>query len=451
MKIILPGFLILIVNFSFNICAQTISTYAGNGSSTFSGNGGPATAAELYYPEGVCVDDSGNVFVADNNNAVWKVSSSTGIIKIIAGTGIGGISPDGGLASVSQILQPLDVAVDDSGNVYFSENGANKIRMVKASTGILSTMAGNGTYGFYGDGGPATAAEIWYPFGLVVDSAQNIYFADEDNYRIRKITHSTGIITTIAGNGTVGYNNDGIQATAAYLNYPAGVALDKAGNVYIADYGNHRVREVSVSSGIISTFAGVGTPGLSGDGGLATAAELNYPAGVAFDNTGNLYIADEHNGEVREVNNLSGIITDVAGNGISGFSGDGGPATAAELEYDYGVAIDNNNNIFIADAQNNRVREVKGVITNAIKISNSDLVKMFPNPANDKVYISGLKKGTLLELYSITGQLIWSENNSANTSITEIPVNNFQDGIYFLRIQFPDGSILAKKIVVQKN
>lgn len=454
MKKTLLYFSFFVFSFSFYaLQAQNIYTYAGNGGITFSGDGGQATAAEIYYPEGVCVDDSGNVYIADGNNAIRKVHYSTGIITTVAGTGVGGITADGGQATASEILQPLDVAVDDSGNIYFSETGNNKIRMVRKKTGILTTIAGTGSYGYSGDGGPATAAEIFYPYGIFLDAAHNVYFNDEDNYRVRKVTYSTGIITTIAGDGTMGYNNDGIQATAAELNYPTGVALDTKGNVYIADYGNHRIRMVNVSSGIISTYAGDGTPGSSGDGTQATAAELNFPAGVAFDKSGNLYIADEHNNKVREVDSLTGIITTVAGNGYlpGGFSGDGGLATAAELWYDYGVALDKSGNLFIADANNNRIREVTSITTSIGNIADNTNIEIHPNPSNDVVYVSGVKPSSLLNLYTLTGQQIWNKCITSSQSPVEIPVNSLPVGIYLLEIESPDGTRVIKKLEVTKN
>ncbi len=325
--------------------------------------------------------------------------------------------------------------------------------MVVKKTGILTTIAGTGTGGYSGDGGPATAAELFFPYGLVVNAAHDVYFDDEDNYRIRKVSHSTGIITTIAGNGTPGYNNDGIQATAAELNYPAGVALDSKGNIFIADYGNHRIRMVDISGGLISTYAGDGTPGSIGDGTQATAAELNFPAEVAFDQSGNLYIADEHNQKIREVDSITGIITTVAGKGYEpgGFSGDGGLATAAELWYDYGVALDKSGNIFIADANNNRIREVKSITTIAESIANKKDIEIYPNPSNDEVYINGVSSASSLILYTLTGQEVWSDNTNLSASAIEISVKNLPPGIYFLKMQSQDGSITVKKVEVIKN
>ena len=220
------------------------------------------------------------------------------------------------------------MAVDASGNLYIADTGNNRIRKVSA-TGIITTVAGNGSAGYSGDGGPATSAQLDGPEGVAVDGSGNLYIADTCNNRIRKVS-ATGIITTVAGNGSAGYSGDGGPATSAQLSLPAGVAVDGSGNLYIADSGNNRIRKVS-ATGIITTVAGNGSPGYSGDGGPATSAQLNQPAGVAVDASGNLYIADSSNNRIRKVS-ATGIITTVAGNGFDGYSGDGGPATSAATQ-----------------------------------------------------------------------------------------------------------------------
>ena len=227
-----------------------------------------------------------------------------------------------------------------------------------AQSGIITTYAGDGTYGFSGDGGPATSAMLAAPEGVAEDTAGNLFIADSWNSNVRKVTPG-GVISTVAGNGNPGYSGDGGPAASAMLNYPTGVAVDAAGNLFIADYGNDRIRMVT-PSGIISTVAGNGTAGFSGDGVPANSAQLNGPTGVAVDAAGNLFIADEHNNRVREVN-PGGVISTVAGNGTGGYSGDGGPATSAELYYPAGVAVDTAGNLFIADFDNQRVRMVTGV------------------------------------------------------------------------------------------
>jgi len=320
-----------------------ITTVAGWGSKAtkfFNGDGGQATAAALNQPSSVTLDSSGNLYIADTNDyTVRKVTASTGIITTVAGKHwTRGSSGDGGPATAATLFAPSGVALDSSGNIYIADEGSERTRKVTASTGIISTVAGNGTSGYSGDGGQGTAAELNYPTGVAVDSSGNLYISDLFNNRIRKVTAATGIITTFAGNGTAGYSGDGGQATAAELNYPTGVAVDSSGNLYIGANNDFAIRKVTASTGVITTVAGNGTAGYSGDGGQATAAELSSPYGVASDSNGNIYIADANN-NVRRVIASTGIITTVAGNGTGGYSGDGGQATAAELNQPWGVAI----------------------------------------------------------------------------------------------------------------
>jgi sugar lactone lactonase YvrE len=328
----------------------TISTVAGGSV----GDGGPAVNAPVNTPSAAAVDSAGNLYIANTyNNRVRKVSTS-GTITTVAGNGTPGFSGDGGPATNASLASPTGVAVDAAGNLYIADAGNDRVRKVSAS-GTITTVAGTGTPGFSGDGGPATGAGLVYPSGVAVDAAGNLYIADTYNNRVRKVSAS-GTITTVAGNGTPGFSGDGGPATNASLASPSGVAVDAAGNLYIADPDNSRVRKVS-TSGTITTVAGNGTPGFSGDGGPATNASLFNPSGVAVDAAGNLYIADTTNSRVRKVS-TSGTITTVAGNGTPGFSGDGGPATNASLVYPSGVAVDAAGNLYIADSQNNRVRKV---------------------------------------------------------------------------------------------
>jgi sugar lactone lactonase YvrE len=227
--------------------------------------------------------------------------------------------------------------------------------------GHIASQAGNGVLGYSGDGGPAASAEFSSPTGVAVDSSGNLYIVDADNNRIRKVTASTGIITTVAGNGTAGYSGDGGAATSAELDTPFGVAVDASGNLYIVDVNNDRIRKVTASTGIITTVAGNGTWGYSGDGGTATSAELFSPFGVAVDASGNLYIADSGNNRIRKVTASTGIITTVAGNGTAGSTGDGGAASSAELSYPTGVVVDSLGNFYIADYNNNKVRTVGSI------------------------------------------------------------------------------------------
>jgi hypothetical protein len=345
----------------------TISTVAGDGTQGFSGDGGPATNASLYEPNGVAVDAAGNVYIADPGNSRVRKVSTSGTVTTVAGNGSPGFSGDGGPATNASLDGLRGVAVDAAGNLYIADWVNPRVRKVSTS-GTITTVAGSGTYGFSGDGGPATNAALSSPQGVALDAAGNLYIADAHNSRVRKVSTS-GTITTVAGNGTFGFSGDGGPATDAGLNSPVGVTVDAAGNLYIADSGNHRVRKVS-TSGTITTVAGDGTFGFSGDGGPATNASLNIPYGVAVDAAGNLYIADPGNSRVREVAAsvpplLSGTISTVAGDGTQGFSGDGGPATDAGLSGPYGVAVDAAGNLYIADPGDSRVRKVStsGTIT----------------------------------------------------------------------------------------
>jgi prepilin-type N-terminal cleavage/methylation domain-containing protein len=288
-----------------------------------------------WDPGGSCP----SFWVADTvNNRVRKVNLSTGIITTVAGNGGAGYSGDGGQATAAELYGPWGMALDSSGNVYFGDEVNSRVRKVTVATGIITTVAGNGTAGNIGDGGQATAAELDLVNGVALDSSGNIYIAANCNC-IRKVTVSTGIITNVAGNGAGGFGGDGGQATAAQLG-AGGVAVDNSsGNFYIADTANSRVRKVTVATGIITTVAGNGTQGYSGDGGQATAAELNNAQKVAIDSTGNIYIGDSLNNSVRKVTVATGIITTVAGNGTGGYSGDGGAATSAELQIPRDVVI----------------------------------------------------------------------------------------------------------------
>jgi uncharacterized protein (TIGR03437 family) len=332
-----------------------ITTVAGNGTCCFSGDNGPATSAQLFNPDGVAVDSAGNIYIADTqNNRIRKVSN--GVIATVAGSGTPGFSGDNGPATSAQLNFPSGVVVDSTGNLYIADTFNFRIR--KVSNGVIATVAGNGTSGFSGDNGPATSATLSAPWAFAVDSAGNLYIADTDNYRIRQV--SNGVIATMAGNGTPGFSGDNGPAARAQLYYPHGVAVDSAGNLYIADYGNNRIRKVT--NGVITTVAGNGTYGFSGDNGPATSAQLYNPYGVAVDSAGNLYIADANNYRIRKVTN--GVITTVAGNGTYGFSGDNGPATSAQLNFPSGVVVDSTGNLYIADTFNYRIRQVtNGVIT----------------------------------------------------------------------------------------
>jgi sugar lactone lactonase YvrE len=341
--------------------AETITTIAGTGVNGFSGDGGPATSARLYAPRGAAVDGQGNIYVATSQDHRVRKVSPGGTITTFAGTGQAGFSGDGGPATSARLYAPEGVAVDGQGNVYIADRFNFRVRKVSPG-GTITTFAGGGRPGFFGDGGPATSATLRNPSGVAVDGKGNVYIADRDNMRVRKVS-SGGTITTIAGTGVQGFSGDGGPATSAQLRFPDGVAIDGQGNVYIADSQNHRVRKVS-PGGKVTTFAGTGACGsLPGDGGPATSATVCFPRSVAVDGQGNVYIADTNNSRVRKVSR-SGTIATFAGTGTCGPAvGNGGPATRAQLCSPSGVAVDGQGNVYIAEEGRGRVRKVGASLT----------------------------------------------------------------------------------------
>ncbi|HVX52087.1 MAG TPA: hypothetical protein VHB48_18150, partial [Chitinophagaceae bacterium] len=335
-------------------------TFAGR--YNYLGDNGAATKAGLFSPYAVAVDANGNVYIATTkDNLVRKVNALTQVIATIAGTGVSGYSGDGGPAAAAQLSfynSLPDIATDKKNNVYISDYGNNCIRKIDAQTNKISTIAGTGVAGYSGDGGAAKAAKLNGPAGIAVDTAGNIYFADNNNNVIRKIDASTLKISTIAGNGDFGYSGDGGAATAAAMLYPECVAVDKKGNVYISDVYNNVIRMVDAATQKISTVAGNGSHGYGGDGGLATSAVLGYTAGVCVDTAGNIYIADQSNNRIRKVAAGTKKISTIAGTGIQGFSGDGGAAVSAQIKKPVYVQVDTKGNVYIADMGNNRIRKI---------------------------------------------------------------------------------------------
>ena len=333
--------------------AQTIATVAGNGSAGFSGDKASAVAAQIDTVYGVAVDAHGNIYVADSrNHRVREIAN--GIITTVAGTGAEGYSGDGLQATSAQLSFPRAVAVDAAGNLYIADTGNCRIRKV-TTAGVISTIAGDGTANYSGDGGSASAAELSYPEALALDSAGNLYVADSWNYRVREIT-TGGKIQLVAGNGSYGPFGDQGLATAASLGLIQSLAIDAAGNLYLSDAYNHVVRKV-VPGGNISTVVGGGF-GPAVDGGAAQAATLKFPKGIAIDAQGNLLIADSQNERIRKVS--SGVIGTIAGSGTAGFAGDSGAATAGQLNSPYGIAAGIGGALVLSDLWNYRVRSVGG-------------------------------------------------------------------------------------------
>jgi len=379
---------------------SSVNTFAGNGGFSYSGDGGAATGAQMNSPHGVAVDNAGNYYIADSGNNVVRKVSATGTITTFAGNGTAGFGGDGGAPASAQLNGPQGVAVDSGGNVYISDTGNSRVREVSGNT--ITTIAGSGTAGYAGDGSAATSAELYAPVGLALDAKGNLYIADTDNSAVRKVTNGT--ISTVVGNGLQGYSGDGGPASMAQLNSPEGVAVDAAGNLYITDTLNYAIRMVS-PTGNIATIAGNGAAGYSGDGGPASQAQLSYPTGIAVDSVGNLFFADA-GAALRKIY-VNGPIITVAGNGSVGYSGDGGLATNASLDGPTGSAVDSKGNVYVADSANNAVRMLQfatgGIELSAVTNAATNLPGAIAPGEVIVLYGSGLGPGSLATYQLLNG------------------------------------------------
>ncbi len=417
---------LLALGFCLNGRAQIITTVAGDGFCCPFTSGGAATASNIYYPRGVAVDAMGNIFIA-GGNAIQKVDAATGILITVAGTGTGGNNGDGGQATNAQ-LEPSDVAIDIHGNIYVADWYNKVIRKIN-TLGIISSIASNQVA----------------PNGIALDASNNIYTANDGNY-IAKI-NTSGIVSHIAGISGFGYSGDGGPATAATLNNPTGVALDSKGNIYIADNANNRVRMIN-TSGIISTVAGNGNYLHNGDGGHATAASIWNPSDVSVDATGNLFICSSGSSCIRMVNTL-GIIFTIAGDTIYGYTGDGGPATAAELEEPWGITLDASGNLYIADVNGNCIRKVTNAAAAGIEQYNVNYeVNIYPNPNNGSFVIE--PQNTLYNVhctvYDVNGEAVLSQPINGKTSIDASSLN---EGVYNISLISDEGVVNKRLVIVR--
>ena len=450
MKIKLLTLFIFIVSIAKQSQAQIIMAFAGDSVNALYGDGGPATNALLSTPVRLAIDALGNTYITDQgHNAVRKVNSN-GIISTFA-TGL---------------IYPNGIAIDLLGNVYVSIESGSLVKKINTS-GVISIFAGNTTGilgGYYGNGVAATAAVLYEPKGMTADAAGNIYFAEALNNVIRKV-NTNGIINTVAGDTigyaigiTRGYSGDGGQATNAKLNFPVDVVLDPAGNMYIADQNNNVVRKVN-TAGIISTFAGNGTGAgtfcstcYGGDGGQATNAKLNQPTGLTLDASGNLYISDAVNNRIRIVN-TNGIISTFAGNGIAGYSGNGGLATNAKLNMPCGLARDSTGNIYVVDSLNNLLRRVcfnSCPATTGIEqfANTNEQVNIYPNPNNGSFVIEPQNTwyNVHCTMYDVNGKSVLSQTITGKTSID---AGSLSEGVYNISIINNEG-VVNKRLVIVK-
>ena len=325
-----------------------VSTLAGSGTAGY--NTVPATGADAYFysPRGVAVDSSGNVYVADfGNHRIRKIDTTTREVTTFAGSTEG---YKDAIGTEAQFDFPSGVAVDSSGILYVADYGNHRIRKIIISTREVTTLAGSGIAGFAN--GAGTEAQFYYPSGVAVDSSGILYVADRSNYRIRKIT-SAGEVTTLAGS-TEGHHD--ATGEAAQFNYPSGVAVDSSGNLYVADYSNHRIRKIIISTRVVSTFAG--SDALGYHDATGTAAEFRFPYGVAVDSSGNLYVADHSDHRIRKITPEREVST-IAGSGTAGYNAVPATGTAAQFNLPYGVAVDSSGILYVADHNNHRIRKIE--------------------------------------------------------------------------------------------
>jgi hypothetical protein len=415
-----------------------VYTVAGNLTSTALGDGGPATAAQLGNTEGIWMDGTHNLYISTLDNRVRKVSAASGIITTIAGTGVSGFSGDGGPATDATIHNPYGIYADAVGNVYFTDASNHRVRKIDAATGIISTIAGGGTS--VGDGGPATDAVLTYPYNVFQDEKGNIYIGEDA--RIRKLDTATGTITTIAGTGIHGFSGDGGPATNAQLRAASGIAFDKKGNFIFADRANHRIRKID-TNGIITSIVGTSN-GYSGDGGLATNAQIYGPIGIAIDSIDNIIIADNGNNFIRKVNAKTGVITTIAGvgNGTTGDITEGAPPLTADIHPEF-IYLENSGIIYYSNfgAQVRKITNYNPLFGLGIRKTEdigASKVSIHPNPATDELTINVDVAGySSCTITNSMGRVLLQQQLS--TPQTKIDISHLPAGLYYITARGSSG------------
>lgn len=426
---------LLCIRCNSNAQVSIITTIAGKSPYGFSGDGGPASNAQLKAPYRICLDKDDNIYIADAlNHRIRRISKADGLISTVAGTGTPGFSGDGGVATNAQLEVPQAVYVDDNNDLFICDGINHRIRKVVMTTGTIITIAGTGTAGNNGDGNVATNAELYLPTGVFVDKNGNVFIADWANKKVRKINVATGKMSTFAGTGGGGYSGDGGSAISASIDGPEHVFADTIGNILIADQYNHRIRKVDVNTAIIITIAGNGTAGFSGDGGPAVNARLNQPTGLFVDKQNNIYIAEYGNGTIRKIDAVTGIITTAAGTGVTGFSGDGGPATNAKL-FCSDVFVDSYGNLIIADYENNRIRKVSTGVA-VTDIDKAVEAKLFPNPTTGLFSVQVPVGIALMTIYNVGGVEVFSQ--TITTGNADVDLSGVPSGIYLVYVRSGD-------------
>ncbi|MEI8280408.1 MAG: T9SS type A sorting domain-containing protein [Bacteroidota bacterium] len=431
MRYFLIYFFILLL-LPFGLHAQgTITTFAGTGICA-EADTGLAINANICDVFDLALDDSGNVYYVDFTlSKIRKITVSTGIISLVAGNDTAGYSGDNDLAIHAKLNAPHSVAIDHYGDVLIADNYNNRIRKVSQTTGIITTIAGTGVYGNSGDNMPAVLAELSTPSGIAVDDSNNVFFVDPQNRLIRKVSATTGIITTVAGVLSGGSTAEGIIATQAQL-APWTLFVDGHRNIFFTEPGNNRIRKVDALTGNVYTVAGNGIQGSGGDNGPALQASLRNPYGVRTDTAGNVYIADRENQKIRKVNASTGIITTIAGNGTQGFFGDNGNPLNAEFYFPFNVAVDFHNNVYIADYENARIRKITypvGIET----IQGLVDISISPNPSQGNIHINIANPARHnLCIYNNIGQQVYT--CILDKQDTSIDLSHLPSGTYFARV-----------------
>jgi len=441
--------IIFFIALLFPICnnAQIISTIVGNGSHNNTGDNGPATAASIAWPDACVFDANGNLYFSTVGDSKIRKISPSGIITTVAGTSMSGYNGDEIAATTAKLSDVGGIAIDKNNNVFIADGENNRVRKIDITSGIITTVAGTGAAGYGGDNGPATDAILKGVENICFDKSGNLYVLDYGNYRIRKI-NTSGIISTIAGNGTAGDDGDDGLATNATVEDMTGICTDNEGNIYFSEMGM-RIRKINATTGIITHVGGIKNEGdyATGDGGPATAAAID-PFYIAFDRLGNLYVSGYIYNDIRMIDK-SGIIHTIAGTGINGFSGDNGLATKAKLSSPNGVAFDSCDNLYFSDKGNIRIRKITFNPfcweLDSKNIAQNTNINIYPNPTYNLLNIDNLKTNSTYRLISMVGATM--QQGTLNKGSNNISLQAIPTGLYLLEIIDEEGKRSISKVV----
>ena len=421
--------------------AQQVTTIAGSG--VVGSTDGAGAGASFSSPFGVATDEIGNLYVADAaNNEIRKIDIATGEVSTLAGSGTTGNAD--GFGAAASFNSPSGITTDGNGNLYVADKLNNEIRKVVIATGEVSTIAGTIASG--SADGKITAASFYNPDGLVYDGSGNLYIADGLNHEIRKIVISTGVVSTIAGSTTSGFING--KGTAARFNTPVGLAIDANGDLFVADMGNNEIREIVLSTANVSTLAGCTSWG-SLDG-MGASAKFNAPYGVVADGSGNLFIADYDNNEIRKIVIASGMVTTIAGSTKCGSAN--GMGSSAGFKSVAGIVADGNGNLYVADMGNHEIRKIATLFTGVNNITTSTSLSVYPNPADQVIHLDLANEGgfvpTVINVIDMSGkEVIVNKEASISDKTISIDISNLARGMYFVQVVMNDNSSKVEKFI----